>query len=84
MHLPTLKILALVFWLLSILAYFRGTYSAARFQLKESRPWVMKSAAYLGALPLRLALAALSGTVATLVWGILAAFVWAMWKVAEQ
>jgi hypothetical protein len=84
MHLSHLQIAVLAFWLLAVLAYFKGTYSAARFQLKEGRPKVLKAAAYVGNLPVRLLLSIIAGGVATLVWGLLAAFVWAMWKVAMQ
>jgi hypothetical protein len=74
---------ALGAWLLMTLMYFRGGYSAERFRLKEGRPWILKAAAYLGAVPLRLLLSAFSAGVATLVWGLLALFVWALWKAAQ-
>jgi len=82
---PGRKVLAavLLLWLLLVFLNFRGAYHAERFRLKPERNAALRWGAYVAALPLRLALAGFAAGVTALVWGLVAFFFWAMWKVAQ-
>lgn len=71
----------ILLWLIHAAGFFFSDFKAERWALKPERPKVLHGLAYLGALPLRLLFSGFAGGVAMLIWALLAAFVYSMWRV---
>lgn len=82
LHEPRALALAafLLFWLLGAWRAFKAEYSAQQWALKPERHRALKALAYAGAFPFRVLFALFTGLVEALVWGLLAGFVYALWR----
>lgn len=69
------------FWALGSWRAFKNEFSAAQWALKPERHKALKALAYAGALPFRIVFALFAGLVEALVWGLLAGFVYLLWRV---
>lgn len=68
-------------WFLAAWRAFKAEFSADQWALKPERHKALHALAYAGALPFRLLFAAFNGLVETLVWALLAGFVYAIWRI---
>lgn len=68
-------------WLVHAAGFFASDFSSKQWALKPERPKALRALAYLGALPFRLVFSAFAGGVAMLIWAVLAAFVYSLWRV---
>jgi hypothetical protein len=68
-------------WFLGAWRAFKNEFSAEQWALKPERHKALHALAYAGALPFRLVFAVFTGFVEALVWGLLALFVYLMWRV---
>lgn len=68
-------------WFLGAWRAFKNEFSAEQWALKPERHKALHALAYAGALPFRLVFAVFTGFVEALVWGLMALFVYLMWRV---
>ena len=79
-----LTLLGLVLiWLLGAWRAFKDEFSAEQWALKPERHKALHALAYAGALPFRLLFAVFTGFVEALVWGLLAGFVYLIWRISN-
>lgn len=69
--------------LLHAWGFFKSDYAAKHWALKPERHKALHTAAWLAAIPLRAVFALFSGVVATLVWALLAFFVYATLRIVQ-
>lgn len=80
---PQVQALAgfLLLWALGAWRAFKAEYSASQWALNADRHKALRALAYAGALPFRLVFSLFTGLVEALVWALLLAFAWLLWRV---
>jgi hypothetical protein len=79
---PRIQIAAgfVAFWALGAWRAFKAEYSASQWALQPQRHKALKALAYAGAFPFRVVFAIFTGLVEALVWALILAFVWLLWR----
>lgn len=68
-------------WALGAWRAFKAEYSASQWALNAERHKALRALAYAGAFPFRVVFSVFTGLVEALVWALLLAFAWLLWKV---